>query len=149
MKLKTIIIILLIAAATYIGYKWYVSKKEDKDHSENSDKNQQPYFQDCGGNIDLKGVLDNLLDKKPKDPLAKKDTSKFAEYANISTTEALELAKEAVEVHGYYDKFITDDNETLWLPQVQFDLKDLNVKYYNVSERTWNALVEAGYNLEN
>ena len=148
MKLKTILIILLIAAAAFIGYKWYTSKKEDKDHSENSDKNQQPYIQDCGGAYDYKDVLDKLLDASTKNPYAKKDTSKFAEYANISTADALKLAKEAVEIHGYYDKFVTDDMETLWLPQIQFDLKDLNVKYYNVSERTWNALVEAGYQLE-
>ena len=32
MKLKTIIIILLIAAAAYVGYKWYTSKKEDKEY---------------------------------------------------------------------------------------------------------------------
>ena len=68
MKLKTIIIILLIAAATYIGYKWYVSKKEDKKDIDPADKKNETEKVDLPeGYLEAKETIEQYFRDAKKD----------------------------------------------------------------------------------
>ena len=138
MKKETLYIILAAIIAAIITY--FCTRKSESD-SDSDQLDKAIGRVGTGKKISpIKVNLAKLMKKKWG-----KDTSKYAEYATISTPAALEKVDESNSIYLLCDSENLEDPD---LPMSPYDLWAGKTKqtrqHYQISERTFNALVSAG-----
>ena len=97
-----------------------------------------------------KSVKTSKENKKPetnKNPYDEPDTSDYASVAEISTKEALALAKKSDYVYILADSENLEDHEdeTACLYEMNVGKSHTDCERYKISKRTFKAIIAAGY----
>lgn len=117
MKAYHYLLILAVLIGGWYFYNWVKTSKEDKKTETN------------------------------KDPYDEPDTSDYASVAEISTKEAIALAKKSDYVYILADSENLEDREdkTACLYEMNIGKSAGESKRYKISKRTFEALIAAGY----